>query len=64
MASTENTTQCDQIWQNFATLAQFKSLGHIFGGLISVWRNVDPTGAKMFYSWANFHCNRWPNTLK
>ena len=30
------------IWYNF------KSLGHIFGGLFSIWQNVDPTEAKMF----------------
>ena len=46
------------LWHNF------KNLEDIFEGLISVWQNVDPTVAKMFYSWASFHCSRWPNTLK
>ena len=30
------------LWHNF------KNLGHIFEGLISLWQNVDPTVAKMF----------------
>ena len=30
--------QCDQIWQNFATLTQFKSLGQMFEGSISFWQ--------------------------
>ena len=40
------------LWHNF------KNLEDIFEGLISVWQNVDPTVAKMFYSWASFHCCR------
>ena len=41
----------------------FKSLGHLFGGLFSFWQNVDPTEAKMFCHWASIHCCRRPNTL-
>ena len=36
---TGHGAQCDQIWQIFATVAQFKSLGQIIEGLFSIWRN-------------------------
>ena len=48
------------IWYNFKSLG----LNLKFEGLFSIWLNVDPTEAKMFYHWASFHCCRWPNTLK
>ena len=32
--------------------------------VFSIWQNVDPSVAKLFYSWASFHCCRWANTLK
>ena len=34
--------QCDQIWQNFATLAKFLSLWQVSEGLFNVWQNCEP----------------------
>ena len=34
-------SQCDQIWQNLATLAKYSSLGHFCEGLFSIWQNFE-----------------------
>ena len=42
--------QRDQIWQNFATLAEFqKSLAIFWGGLFSIWQNFDPSWVEMLW---------------
>ena len=34
--------QCDQTWQNFATLARFKKkIWTFFGGAFSIWQNLN-----------------------
>ena len=46
--------QCDQMWRNFAMLAQFKKSRQIFVNLFCIWLNVNITLAKMLYYWASF----------
>ena len=50
--------QCDQIWRNFATLAQLKSFGQIFEGLFRILQIFNLTLAKMLYYWASFYGSR------
>ena len=53
--------QCDQIWQNIATLAAFLNLCQIVEGLFSVWQNFEPTLAKLLCFGAASQCCEWPN---
>ena len=62
------TTQCDQTWRNFATLAKFRHFGKIlkvFGQLLkalfTIWQNFEPTLANILCYWANLHPYKWPN---
>ena len=50
--------QCDQIWRNFATLAQLKSFGQIFEGLFCILQIFNLTLAKMLHYWASFYGSR------
>ena len=45
--------QCDQIWQNFATLAKFSSLWPFLEGLFRIWQNVEHTLGIFLRFWAN-----------
>ena len=47
-------SQCEHIWGNLATLANFRSLLQTFGG---IRQNIEPT-------LANFHCCKWSNIEK
>ena len=52
----ETWQQCDQIWQNFATLAQFEKSWVNYEGSFSIWLNVNLTLSKMLCYWASFRC--------
>ena len=41
-------SQCDQMWRNFATWANFKSIRQTFESLFSVWISVEPPLAKKY----------------
>ena len=39
--------QCDQIWRNFATLANLTSIWQIFDSLFLIWQNAEHTLANL-----------------
>ena len=53
--------QCDQIWQNFATLAKFKNIWQLYKGLICIWQTFKLTLENSVCFWANLCCCKWPN---
>ena len=59
-----NRAQCDQIWRNLATEANFKRLWQFSNGLLSIWPNSEYIVANLSYYWVNFRCCKWPNTEK
>ena len=64
--------QCDQIWQNFATIGtsllafgKFLTVYFLFGKLLSLlWQTTKPTLANLWHIWANFHLANSQNIEK
>ena len=46
--------QCDQVWQNFATLVNFKSLWQFIQGYLVFGQNFEPTLAKYLMLFGTF----------
>ena len=52
--------QCDQVWQNSATLATVFKSWHIFDDLFLNWQNAELSLANLWHIWDNFLCCKWP----
>ena len=57
-------SQCDQIWQNFNTLAKVYKCLEIFDSLFLICQKAEATLTNLWNYWANCHCYKWPNIEK
>ena len=53
--------ECDQIWRNFASLANYLTILKIF---FNIWQNFEPSLKKIVLYWLNFMGCKWPNIKK